>query len=83
MFSLFANEKRFRLLCALSEADACVSELCRLVGGTPSNISQQLKMLALAGYLERTRHERTITYHLKDTRIRDTIAFLRQTFGHA
>lgn len=81
MFSLFSNEKRFKILCALSEGDFCVSEIVRLVGGKTSNISQQLKLLSLAGYLEKKREERSIYYHLKDQRIKNVLQFLKREFG--
>ena len=81
MVSLLSNQVRFKILCALNEGDFCVGGIAELVGGKHSNVSQQLKMLTLAGYLERRRHERTIIYHLEDERVRRTVNFLRQEFG--
>ena len=81
MFSLFSNEKRFKILCALSEGDRCVHEIADIVESTTSNVSQQLKMLALAGYLERRREQRSIYYHLSDERVRDTLSYLRSRFA--
>jgi len=81
MFSLFSNEKRFKILCVLSEGDFCVNEIVRLVGGKSSNISQQLKLLSLAGYLEKKREERSIYYHLRDQRIKKVLHFLKREFG--
>ena len=81
MFSLFSNEKRFKILCVLSESDFCVNEIVQLVGGKSSNISQQLKLLSLAGYLEKKREERSIYYHLKDQRIKNVLQFLKSEFG--
>ena len=81
MFSLFSNEKRFKILCVLSEGDLCVSEIARLVEGKRSNVSQQLKLLTLAGYLEKRREERSIYYHLKDQRIKKILQFLKREFG--
>lgn len=76
MFSLFSNETRFRILCVLKEGDFCVKEIVELVGGKHSNISQQLKMLTLAGYLTKRRQERSIIYHLDDEKIKSTVNFL-------
>jgi ArsR family transcriptional regulator len=81
MVSLFSNEVRFKILCALNEGDFCVGEIAELVGGKHSNVSQQLKMLTLAGYLSRRRRERRIIYHLEDERVRRTVEFLRREFG--
>ena len=81
MFSLFANEKRFKILCVLDEGDFCVNEIARLVGGKTSNVSQQLKMLTMAGYLEKRRDDRSIIYHLKDQKIKTVLRFLYREFG--
>ena len=80
MFHLFSNENRFKILCALHEGDLCVNDITELVGGKHSNISQQLKMLTLAGYLTRERRDKRIIYHLQDDHIRRTIDFLRSEF---
>lgn len=76
MFSLFSNETRFKILCVLKEGDFCVKDIVGLVGGKHSNISQQLKMLTLAGYLTKERQERSIIYHLDDAQIKDTVNYM-------
>ena len=81
VFSLFSNEKRFKILCCLREGDFCVSEIVDRVGGTVSNISQQLKLLTLSGYLSRKRVERSVYYHLKDQRIRALLEYLYKQYG--
>jgi DNA-binding transcriptional ArsR family regulator len=80
MFSLFSNETRFKILCVLKEGDFCVKDIVGLVGGKHSNISQQLKMLTLAGYLSKKRKERSIIYHLEDEKIKSTVNFLCMHF---
>ena len=55
MLDLVSNPYRFRIICVLSEGDFPVSEIVELVEGKPSNISQQLKILTLAGYLTKER----------------------------
>ena len=81
MFAFFSNEKRFKILCVLDEGDFCVSEIARMVGGKISNVSQQLKILSLAGYLEKRRNDRSIIYHLKDPRVKKVLRFLYREFG--
>ena len=81
MFSLFANENRFKILCTLSEGDYCVNDLVKATGGKPSNISQQLKILNLAGYIERNRQGKLIYYHLKEGKIKNLLEYLYDNFG--
>ena len=80
MFSLFSNGIRFKILCVLREGDRCVKDITEIVGGKHSNISQQLKMLALAGYVTRERMDKMIIYHLSDQRVVKVIDFLREQF---
>jgi DNA-binding transcriptional ArsR family regulator len=75
--SLLANKSRFRILCALCESEFCVNELVEAVGlGKVSNISQQLKMLTLAGLISPFRRNKNIIYTLKDERVRAIVQFL-------
>lgn len=79
--SLVSGEIRLKVLCLLSEGDHCVTDLARIAGGKRSNVSQQLKLLTLAGYLERVRQDRRVVYHLRDERVRSLLRFLHQHFG--
>jgi ArsR family transcriptional regulator len=81
MFSLFSNRFRFKILCLLNEGDFCGTEIVQLIGGSASNISQQLKILALAGYLSKRRVEKSIYYHLEDPRIKELLRFLYGLYG--
>jgi DNA-binding transcriptional ArsR family regulator len=81
MFSLFSNRFRFKILCLLNEDDFCGTEIVQLIGGTASNISQQLKILTLAGYLSKRREEKSIYYHLEDDRIKKLLGFLYDLYG--
>ena len=81
MFAFFSNEKRFKILCVLDEGDFCFGEIAQMVHGKTSNVSQQLKILTLAGYLEKRRSDRSIIYHLKDPRIKKVLRFLYREFG--
>jgi DNA-binding transcriptional ArsR family regulator len=80
MFSLFANEIRFKTLCLLSEGDYCVNDIVKTVNGKPSNVSQQLKMLTVAGYVSRERKGKHVFYHLEDKQIKKLIQFLQDVF---
>lgn len=81
LFQLISNKPRFRIICLLTRGEFCVREIMEAVGGGKlSNISQQLKTLALAGVVERRREEQRVLYRLKDERVRRMIDFLRTQF---
>jgi DNA-binding transcriptional ArsR family regulator len=80
MFSLCANAVRFKILCLLDVSDLCVSEIVTALNAKYSNISQQLKILTLAGYLDKYRVKKSIFYRLKDRRIKEILVFLREKF---
>ena len=76
MLSLISNQARFRILCLLTIGTFCVNDIVRLVGGKSSNISQQLRILMLAGYISNERVGKQIYYKLEDERIRSLVEFL-------
>lgn len=81
LFQLISNKSRFRILCTLSQGDFCVQEIAEIVGECKvSNISQQLRMLRLAGIIDRRREERKIIYTLVDERVRSMIIFLHEQY---
>ena len=80
MVSLLGNGVRFKLLCALKECDFCVGELAELVGGKSANVSQQLKMLSLAGYVSSRREDQNVIYRLEDDRVRRAVEFFQNEF---
>ncbi len=81
LFQLVSNKTRFRIICLLVRGEFCVNEIVEVVHqGKLSNISQQLKILALAGVIERRRADRKILYSLKDQRVRGMIEFLQKQF---
>jgi DNA-binding transcriptional ArsR family regulator len=82
MFSLLSNEIRFKTLCLLSEGDYCVNDIVKDVNGKPSNVSQQLKMLTVAGYVSRRREGKRVYYHLEDAQIKKVITFLHDVFDN-
>ena len=80
MFSLLSNEYRLKILCLLRTGDYCVNDIAEFVGGKFSNISQQLKMLTLAGYLTKEKIQKQVYYHLSDIKIKKTLDFLHKEF---
>lgn len=82
ILSLMSNKTRFRILCMLSEGDFCVTEIVDTIQmGKLSNISQQLRILTLAGVLEKTREKQRVIYHLRDRRLATLIETLEKQFA--
>jgi len=82
ILSLLSNKTRFRILCVLAEGDFCVTEIVDAVqAGSLSNISQQLRILTLAGVLEKTRRKQQVIYHLRDRRLATLIETLEKQFA--
>lgn len=83
ILSLISNKTRFRILCALKVGDFCVNDIVDLIQmGKISNISQQLRLLNMAGIVEKYRDKKQVYYHLKDDKVRLMIAFLEDNYLH-
>ncbi len=81
VLDLFSSKTRFRILCVLREQDFCVSDIAEIVEeGKISNISQQLKILAMSNIISRYRVEKRVFYKLEDERIRRIVDFLHGQF---
>src|SRR6266699_6369866 len=81
LFNLLSNLGRFRIVCLLARGEFCVQEITEVVNeGKLSNISQQLRILTLAGIIERRREDHRILYRLKDERMGKVIEFLQGQF---
>lgn len=81
LFQLVSNKTRFRIICLLVRGEFCVNEIVEVVSeGKGSNISQQLRVLSLAGVVARRREKKRILYRLADERVRGLIGFLRDQF---
>ena len=81
ILSLISSKTRFRILCALKEGDFCVNDIVDMIGqGKVSNVSQQLRLLTMAGIVERCRDRKQVIYHLKDDKIRKMIGFLEEHY---
>ncbi len=76
MLDLVSNPYRFKIICVLAEGDFPVTEIVELVEGKASNISQQLKLLSLSGYLTKERKGKQIYYHLASGFIKELFDFL-------
>ena len=78
---MIANKARFRILCLLREDWFSVNEIVEVIqAGKLTNISQQLKMLTLAGLIEKKKESRQVFYTLKDEAIREMIDFLEKQY---
>lgn len=76
MLDVVSNPYRFKIICVLAEGDFPVSEIVELVEGKTSNISQQLKILTLSGYLKKERRGKQIYYSLMDNNVKSLFEFL-------
>lgn len=78
---LLSNKPRFRILCILMHGEACVQDLADVVGESQlSNISQQLRMLRLAGIVEKRRDKKQMLYRIADPQVGGLIEFLRVNY---
>lgn len=80
ILSMLANPKRLKILCLLTERDRSVDELVQIAGSSFSATSQQLKLLTLAGFLERRRDGRNIFYRLKDEKVLSILHHLKSQY---
>jgi ArsR family transcriptional regulator len=80
MLGCLSNKSRLKILCLLREGEFNVGEIITVVGGKPSNISQQIKILSLAGYIKGRRQEKNIFYSLTDEKIRGILGYLQKCY---
>jgi len=84
LFNLLSNKVRFRIVCVLTHGEACVQEIADVVAeGRMSNISQQLRMLRLAGVVSKRRDKKQNVYRISDERIRQLIGYLTENYLEA
>lgn len=77
LLHLISNKARFQIICMLTQGEFCVQDIADAVDeGKLSNISQQLKLLRLAGLVEKRRHDKHVLYRIGEEHIRNLIAFL-------
>jgi len=81
LFQLVSNKSRFRILCILSQDEFCVNDIAEILGETKlSNISQQLRILTLAGVISKRKESKFVFYRLADERFAEMLQFLRQSY---
>lgn len=80
LLSTMANSIRFRLLCALRSRSFTVSELVEITDSNLSNVSQHLKMMWMAGYINKVRHGKQVLYNLSDRRIVDVLEIVEAMY---
>ncbi|MBU1063780.1 metalloregulator ArsR/SmtB family transcription factor [bacterium] len=84
LFALISNRTRFRILCLLTESEFCVGEIVDTIQTSNfSNVSQQLRLLNMAGIVERRRDGKRIIYKLVDDRVKEIITYLHDSFLNA
>lgn len=84
IFALISNKTRFRILCLLTEGDFCVGDIVDTIQiSNFSNISQQLRLLNMAGIVDRRRDGKRIIYHLQDENVREIIIYLHDNYLNA
>lgn len=78
LFHLLSNKIRFRIICTLLHGDACVQDIADVLGVAQlSNVSQQLRMLRLAGLVAKRRDGKQNVYRIADDRVGGLIEFMR------
>ena len=80
LLSTMANPIRFRLLCALRGRSFTVSELVEITDSNLPNVSQHLKMMWMAGYINKVRTGKQVRYNLSDRRIVDVIEMVEAMY---
>jgi len=81
LFHILSSKVRFRAVCMLMYGEASVQEIAEVVTeGKMTNISQQLRVLRLAGVVQQRRHKKQILYSLADPKVARTIEYLRDEY---
>lgn len=81
LFHLLSSKVRFRTVCMLMYGEACVQDIAEVVtAGKMTNISQQLRVLRLAGVVKQRRDKKQILYSLADPKVARMIEYLRGEF---
>lgn len=80
LLSTMSNTTRFRILCALRQCPFSVTELVEITDSNVSNVSQHLKMMWLAGYIDRRREGKRVTYALTNERVHAAIELFESMY---
>lgn len=81
MLRVLANENRLAIVCYLLESPKTVSELHQNINNlTQSALSQHLAMLKAHKILDSNKNGLSITYSIKDDRIRNVMKVLKENY---
>jgi DNA-binding transcriptional ArsR family regulator len=80
LLKLLSAPNRLLILCHLTEAELCVTDLCELVGMKPPAMSQQLTLLRREKLLASRREGQTIFYSIADEKVKELMSFLYETY---
>jgi len=78
-----ANPVRFHILCALRVQQFTVTDLVGISDANLSNVSQQLKMMWISGYLKKEKKGKQVYYRLASERIEKVVGYLESLFPEA
>ena len=77
---LLGNVERLLLLCQLSQAEMCVSDLEALLGIHQPTLSQQLGVLRAEGVVSTRRQGKNIFYRVVDSALLEILAVLYRLY---
>lgn len=80
MMKALSNPARLRLLCALVPQERSVGDLIEILDAPQAYVSNQLARLRADGLVTCDREGRTITYRLRDDRVRPVLEWLYEVF---
>ena len=81
-FSLFSDNTRLRLLCALSISKLCVTDLADLLNLNQTTVSHQLRILKGAKAVSCERDGKMLYYKLENTKINDILLIGVEFLGY-
>jgi DNA-binding transcriptional ArsR family regulator len=71
IFKVLGEPSRVRILQALSDEELCVCDIAAVVGGTPSAVSHQLRILRTAELIRSRKEGKMVYYALDDVHVRN------------
>ncbi len=80
LLKAMGNERRFVILCHLSEREYSVTELCRLVGLSQSALSQHLAKLRRDNLVKTRRSAQTVFYSVASPEVEPVLHSLSAIF---
>lgn len=73
LFRALGDESRLRIVAALSQGEACVTELAEASGESLSTVSQRLRVLRAENIVVRRRAGKHINYALADAHVTEMV----------